>query len=75
MTDAFVIETEGHTAGIAVRDGRDLRFFAAESLFWNLDNRRFRNLRAIHATVGAVIAGQRRRDRQTRNTLQRRAAG
>ena len=75
MTDAVVIETEGHTAGIAVRDGKDLRFFASESLFWNLDNRRFRNLRAIHVTIGAVLAGQRRRDRQTRNTLQQRAAG
>jgi hypothetical protein len=74
MTDAFVIETQGHTAGIAVRDGRELQFFAADSLFWNLENRRFRNLRDVHVTVDAVIAGRRRRDRETRNTIQRRAA-
>jgi hypothetical protein len=54
MTDAFVIETQGYTAGIAVRDGRNLRFFASESLFWNLDNRRFRNLRS-RASAGATV--------------------
>jgi hypothetical protein len=74
MTDAFVIETQGRTAGIAVRDGRDLRFFAADSLFWALENRRFRTLREVRLTVDEVLAGRPRRDRETRNTSQRRAA-
>jgi hypothetical protein len=73
MTDAFVIETQGRTAGIAVRDGRDLQFFAADSLFWTLENRRFRTLREVRVTVDEVLAGRRRRDRETRNTIQRRA--
>ncbi len=75
MSDAFVIETQGRTAGIAVRDGGELTFFAADTLFWPLENRRFSNLRDVHATVDQVISGRGRRIAATRNTVLRRAAG
>ena len=74
MTDAFVVETEGRTAGIAVRDGKTFRFYASDTMFWNLENRRFRSLRDAHAAVAGQIAGhvQRFSRKETRNTLLRR---
>jgi hypothetical protein len=51
MTDAFVIETRRHTAGIAVRERSGFRFYAADRLFQSLDNCTFSGLSALHATV------------------------
>ena len=74
MTDAFVVETQGRTAGIAVRDGKHFQFYASDALFWALENRRFRSLRDVHATVDERIAEHRHRlsRKETRNTLLRR---
>ena len=74
MTDAFIIETQGRTAGIAVRDAKNFQFFASDSLFWTLESRRFRTLRELHATVDEQITAhvQRGKRRETRNTLLRR---
>lgn len=74
MTDAFVIETRGRTAGIAVQDGKSFRFYASDNLFWNLENREFRNLRDVHARVDELIEARapRRDEGETRNTLLRR---
>ena len=54
MSDAFVIETTRHTAGIAVRERSGFRFYAAEALFQQLDNRVFRGLHAVRAAVNAL---------------------
>ncbi|MBV8651845.1 MAG: hypothetical protein JO255_10290 [Alphaproteobacteria bacterium] len=74
MTDAFIIETKGRTAGIAVRDENDFQFYASDHLFSALENRRFRTLRVLHAAVDARIEAQetRRSRGDTRNTLLRR---
>jgi hypothetical protein len=74
MTDAFIIETKGRTAGIAVRDANDFQFYASDHLFAALENRRFRTLRVLHAAVDARIEAQetRRSRGDTRNTLLRR---
>jgi hypothetical protein len=74
MTDAFIIETQGRTAGIAVRHDKAFQFYASDSLFWSLESRQFRTLREVHATVDTLIAAQeqRGRRRETRNTLLRR---
>ncbi len=51
MTDAFVIETTRHTAGIAVREHQGFRFYAADALFQSLDNVQFRGLRDLRAAI------------------------
>jgi hypothetical protein len=56
MTDAFVIETERRTAGIAIRERSGFRFYAADRVFQSLDNRTFRGLRDLHATVDRCAA-------------------
>ena len=54
MSDAFVIETTRHTAGIAVRERSGFRFYASEALFQPLDDRVFRGLHAVRAAVNAI---------------------
>jgi len=56
MSDAFVIETARHTAGIAIRERSGFRFYASEALFQPLDNRVFRGLHAVRAAVNAIAA-------------------
>jgi hypothetical protein len=74
MTNAFIIEIQGRTAGIAVHDDKDFQFFASDSLFWTLENRRFRNLRQLRAMIDEQIEAHetRRKRSATRNTLLRR---
>ncbi len=74
MTDAFAIETNGRSAGIAVRDGKGFLFYASDTLFWTLENRRFRSLHDVRTTVDRQLAGHAHRlsRKETRNTLLRR---
>ncbi|HEY0522530.1 MAG TPA: hypothetical protein VGD08_04010 [Stellaceae bacterium] len=51
MNDAYVIETQERTAGIAVRDHDGFRFYASDPDFYRIDNRTFRGLRALRAAV------------------------
>jgi hypothetical protein len=51
MTDAFVIETARHTAGIAVRERRGFRFYASDRLFYGLDNQTFAGLRELFTAI------------------------
>jgi hypothetical protein len=52
MSNAYVIETRNDVpAGIAVRERSGFRFFASEQRFAQLESRRFRHLRAVHAAV------------------------
>lgn len=55
MADAYVIEMHSRAAGVAVRERRGFRFFAAEGPFFALDQRRFPNLRAVRRAVGRLI--------------------
>lgn len=57
MSGAFIIETGGRAAGVAVRDGNNFQFFASDEFFSGLDNRRFRNLREVHRSVADILAG------------------
>ncbi len=63
-TDAFVIETARHTAGIAVRERGGYRFYASDLLFYALDNRSFRGLRDLHAAIDRIAAPPAERARQ-----------
>ncbi len=54
MTDAFLIEAHRQTAGVAVRDRRGFRFFAAAEPFFALDKRLFPHLRAVRRAVEAL---------------------
>ena len=56
MTDAYVIETRDRAAGVAVRDIRGFRFFAAEAPFFALDKRVFPHLRAVKRAVERLAA-------------------
>lgn len=51
MTDAYVIESESVTAGIAIRERGGFRFYASAAPFWAIDLRKFRRLREIHLAV------------------------
>jgi hypothetical protein len=62
MTDAFVIETTHHTAGIAVRERRGFRFYASDLLFQPIDNRKFRDLHGLRIVVDRVAAASRSAD-------------
>ncbi|MGH7087540.1 MAG: hypothetical protein ACREFQ_01420 [Stellaceae bacterium] len=55
MTNAYVIEMRSRAAGVAVRDRRGFRFFAAEGPFFALDKRLFPNLRAVRRAVGRLL--------------------
>jgi hypothetical protein len=59
MTDAFVIETTHHTAGIAVRERRGFRFYASDLLFQPIDNRKFRDLHGLRVVVDRFAAASR----------------
>lgn len=67
-TDAFVIETARHTAGIAVRERGGYRFYASDVLFQPLDNRSFRGLRHLRAAIDRLVALATERSRQRDST-------
>jgi hypothetical protein len=54
MTDAYIIEAAGETAGIVVRERRGVRFFASEPRFYVLDGKIFASAQAAHRAVGAL---------------------
>jgi hypothetical protein len=56
MSGAFIIETKGRAAGVAVRDGNSFQFFASDEPFWGLESRRFRTLRDVHRSVAGIVA-------------------
>lgn len=55
MSNAYVIETARHTAGIAVRERRGFRFYAADALFQSLDNLSFSGLRDLWAAIDLLV--------------------
>lgn len=59
MSNAVIIELSNHTAGIAVREGAGYRFYASESLFQDIDTRKFRRLREVHAAVDGLLRQRR----------------
>jgi len=70
VTDAYVIETHSRAAGVAVRDRRGFRFFAAEGPFFALDKRLFPHLRAVRQAVGAIARRLEARSERTRRSRQ-----
>ncbi|MDE1145207.1 MAG: hypothetical protein PW843_01130 [Azospirillaceae bacterium] len=70
---AVIIETARHTAGLAVEDGRDVQFFASNSLFQALDGQRFRSVRALERAVSSLEAAlaDQRRTRDSRGEIWR----
>jgi hypothetical protein len=71
VADAYVIEAQNRAAGLAVRDRRGFRFFAAEQPFFALDKRLFPSLRAIRHAV-ETIARRRNGDHAPRRELRTR---
>ncbi len=51
MADAYVITFLDRTAGLAVRELSGFTFYVSASLFQRMDERRYRSLKTIHATV------------------------
>jgi len=51
MSDAYVIQSRGETAGIVVVERSGLRFYASASKYHVLDGKRFAHLRAVHRAV------------------------
>jgi hypothetical protein len=54
MSDAYVIETGSHTAGLAIRERDGFRFYAADVRFDAIDNRLFAGLDALRLAVRAA---------------------
>lgn len=65
MAGAYVIETRDRAAGVAVRDRRGFRFFAAEAPFFALDKRVFPHLGVVRRAVER-LAGRSRAQRSSR---------
>lgn len=55
MSDAIVIESRHQTAGIAVRERGGYRFYASDSLFHFIDDRKFRRLNELQEAVEQAI--------------------
>jgi hypothetical protein len=53
MSDAYVIQSRGETAGIIVVERSGVRFYASASRYHALDGQRFADLRAVHRAVEA----------------------
>lgn len=56
MSDAFVIEAGGKTAGIIVRVARGFRFFAADHIFNALESRHFRRPADAQRAARALLS-------------------
>ncbi len=54
MTDAVIIETDSHVAGVAMRERTGYRFYASDALFRSLENFQFRQLRGLQAAVERI---------------------
>jgi hypothetical protein len=55
MADAFVIEFQDFTAGLAVRERGGFRFFASDTRFRALDEHKFRRVSEIHHRIEDVV--------------------
>ncbi len=51
MTDAYIIEHAGQTAGIVVAERGGVRFYASDRLYAGLDGQRYRSVRAARKAV------------------------
>jgi hypothetical protein len=62
MTDAYVVEVFGHTAGIVVRDSmaETFYFFAATQAFSSLEGRQFREPHAAEHAARQMLAQPKR---------------
>jgi hypothetical protein len=69
MSNAYVIETPRHTAGIAVREPLGFRFYASDAQYAALDNRSFSGLRALRAAIEMLAAGRRETNLSTGDSL------
>ena len=57
--NAYIIEVDGQTAGIAARDGKHFRFHASSRLFDGLEGRRFATPREAEKAASALAVGRR----------------
>ena len=54
MSQAYVIEDRGRTAGIVARDQSGFRFYASERAFYRLEGQFFRTTRDAEKAVRAI---------------------
>jgi len=59
MTNIFAIETSARTAGLAVRNEADFRFYASDQAFADLEGRSYRRIEDIQADVRRLSEAQR----------------
>jgi hypothetical protein len=57
MSNAVIIECRSQTAGIAVREEEGYRFYACQSLFQDIDDKEFQDIRDVRNAV-AQLMGQ-----------------
>ena len=57
MSDAYVIESAGETAGIAVLERRGVRFYASHAPYQALDGKTFGSVNAVERAVGNLRRG------------------
>lgn len=55
MRDFFAVETTDRSAGLAVRDGSDFRFYASDPAFAALETRRYGSLDDIQADIRQLV--------------------
>lgn len=56
MPEAYIIEINGHTAGIVKKDKRCFRFFSSERLFDSLEGREFRSACDAERAARALLS-------------------
>ncbi len=55
MSNAYIVETARHTAGVALRERGGFRFYASDALFQSLDNLSFGGLRELWAAIDLIV--------------------
>lgn len=55
MSNAYVIEASGETAGIVVRVGQRFRFLSSSPRFWSVDGNYYRSPKEAERAARAMI--------------------
>lgn len=56
MSNAYVIEASGETAGIIVREGQRFRFLSSSPRFWSVDGNYYRSPEEAERAARAIMA-------------------
>lgn len=56
MSNAYVIEASGETAGIVVREGQRFRFLSSSPRFWSVDGNYYPSPKEAERAARAIMA-------------------